>query len=367
MLRLRTGYERVLAHRTTSSFAGAARFDGVVKKVDKKLKMIRVEYTNDEVDVFSYADLHTGSSGLVIEQHMELAVTEGQQVKRGDVLVYNKEFFKPDPYSTQVDWKHGVMANVVLAERNTTLQDANCISARLGKEFTITPVEVVTVTLDNNSMVHEMLRPGQEVKRGDILITFEDGELGEVLNINTTDTETLEMIQSLNRNSKKAPISGHIAKIDALYGCPISEMHPTLAGIVKDIDLRKQAAHKFSKDTDAEYDFPLTGPLPKGEKFKNIDFNENTVVLQFYIKEEIDAGIGDKIVYDSSLKSVISDVMDEPMVTQSGIEVDAVFSGTGINRRTITSPLTVGTVQRTLEKLEFNIIDMWDKKKVTGK
>jgi hypothetical protein len=89
--------------------------------------------------------------------------------------------------------------------------------------------------------------------------------------------------------------------------------------------------------------------------------------LQFYIKEEIDAGIGDKIVYDSSLKSVISDVMDEPMVTQSGIEVDAVFSGTGINRRTITSPLTVGTVQRTLEKLEFNIIDMWDKKKVTGK
>lgn len=367
VLRIRTGYERVLAHRTSDSFSCAARYDGVVEEVNKKLKMIRVKYGNDEIDVFSYADLYTGSSGLVIEQKIELAVEQGQTVKRGDILVYNKQFFKPDPYSTQVDWKHGVMANVMIAEENATLQDSNCISKRLGEQFKIAPIEVVTVSMTNDTVVHDLLSLGAEVKRDDYLITYEDGELGDVLNLSIKDETTLSMIQQMNRSMAKSPVTGTIVKIDAYYGCPIAEMHPSLAAVVKGIESLKMAKHRFSKDTDAEYDNPVCGPLPKGEKYKNVDFTDRTVVLQFYIKEELSAGVGDKLVYDSSLKSVISEVIDKPMVTEGGVEVDAVFSGSGINRRTITSPLIVGTVQRVLEKTEQNIIDWWDRAKIVLK
>lgn len=363
VMRLRTGYERVVAHRSSSSFTGIAKHNGVVEKVDKKLHMVRVKYENDEIDVFSYEDRYTGSSGLVMEQKMRITVEEGAKVKQGDVLIYNPQFFKKDPYSTQVDWKHGVMLNVCIAEFNTTLQDASCISRRAGDRFGITPAEPVVIILDSNSMVHDIVQVGQHVERGAPLITVEDGDLGEVLKVNTMSEDTLEMIQELQRNKEIAPISGTIAKIDAYYGCPTTDMHPTLGDVVKSIEKHKLAKHKFSKGTDAEYDYPLVGPLPKNEKYKNVDFNEHTVVLEIFITETIGTGIGDKLVYDSSLKSVISDVIDEPMITPSGVEVDAVFSGSGINRRTITSPLITGTIQRVLEKVEHDIIDWWE----TGK
>lgn len=366
VLRLRTGYERVLPHRSSSSFTGIAKSSGKVEKVDKKLKLIKVVYEDGSTDVFSYDNKFTGSSGLVIEQKMTVTVEEGQEVKQGDILVYNSEFFKPDPYSTQVDWKHGVMLNVVIAERNTTLEDASCISRRAGEKFSITPTEPTMVVLDSNSMVHDIVLEGKMVDRGDPLITFEDGDLGEVLRVNNMDDDTLEMIQELNRNIKKAPIAGKISKIDAYYGCPTTDMHPTLGELVKSIERKKLAMHKFSKGTDAEYDYPLVGPLPKNERFKNVDFNDRTVVLIFYITEEVGTGIGDKLVYDSSLKSVVSDVIDEPMITPSGVEVDAVFSGSGINRRIITSPLIVGTVQRVLEKVELDIVDWWESNKETS-
>lgn len=363
VMRLRTGYERIVAHRASSSFTGVAKHNGVVEKLDKKLSMLRVKYENGDTDVFSYEDRYTGSSGLVMEQKMRVTVEEGQSVKQGDVLVYNPQFFKKDPYSTQVDWKHGVMLNVCIAEFNTTLQDASCISRRAGDRFGITPAEPVVIVIDSNSMVHDIVQVGQHVKRGDPLITVEDGDLGEVLKVNTMSEDTLEMIQELQRNKEVAPISGIVAKIDAYYGCPTTDMHPTLGDVIRSIEKHKLAKHKFSKGTDAEYDYPLVGPLPKNEKYKNVDFNEHTVVLEVYITETIGTGIGDKLVYDSSLKSVISDVIDEPMTTLSGVEVDAIFSGSGINRRTITSPLITGTIQRVLEKVEHDIIDWWD----TGK
>ena len=327
--------------------------------------MIKVVYDNGETDVFSYADLYTGSSGLVIEQQIQLAVKEGQKVKRGDILVYNKSFFKADPYSTQVDWKHGVMANVVIAERNTTLEDANGISIRLGEKFGIAPIEVVKVTLDNDSIVHDILPIGKEVIKGDVLITHEAGNLGETLTLQSDDPDTLAMIQQMNRNSVKAPISGTIVKIDAYYGCPIQEMHPTLAKIVRSIANYKNARYNYSAGTDAEYDNPVSSPLPKGETYKGTDFTEHTVVLQFFIRHTVHAGVGDKLVYDSSLKSVISSTFPEPMLTQSGVEVDAVFSGTGIMHRIITSPLIVGSLQRVLEKTEKNMIEWWRTKRVT--
>lgn len=360
--RVRTGYERVLPHRSSDIFAAAAKEDGIVTHVDNKLKMIKVKYVNGDIDVFSYADKYTGSSGLIIEQQIVLRVKQGQEFKKGDILLYNKYFFKQDMYSTQVDWKHGINANVVLAERNDTLQDASGISRRLGDKFKIAPIEVVNVVIDNDTVVHDILNIGTYVEKNDVLITYEAGDAGEI-SFNTKDSDTLALIQNMNKLKSRAPVSGTIVKIDAYYGGPIAEMHPTLASIVKSISNYKNARNKFSKNTDAEYDNPASVPLPKGEKYKLVDFTTSTVLLQFYIRHEVNAGVGDKLVYDSSLKSVVSEVFENPLKTESGVEIDAVFGANGINRRTITSPLIVGTLQRVLEKLEKDVIDEWENNK----
>ena len=360
--RVRTGYERVLPHRASDIFAVAAKADGTIIHVDEKLKMIKIQYENGDIDVFSYADAYTGSSGLIIEQAIVLKVEQGQKVKKGDILLYNKYFFKPDVYSTQVDWKHGINANVILMEKNSTLQDASGISERLGNKFNIAPIEVVNAIIDINTVIHDIVNVGDTVEKSDILMTYESGDIGTTT-VAVDDPNVLSMIQDINKLKTRAPISGTIVKIDAYYGSPISEMHPTLSNIVKKIVNYKNARNRYAKNTDAEYDNPASVPLPKGEKYKMVDFTPDTVLLQFYIKHVVNAGIGDKLVYDTTLKSVVAEVFPEPLKSESGVEVDAVFSASGINRRIITSPLIVGTLQRVLEKLEMDVIEEWENNK----
>ena len=64
---------------------------------------------------------------------------------------------------------------------------------------------------------------------------------------------------------------------------------------------------------------------------------------------------GDKIEFDSSLKSVCTGV-EEPWVVEDGsMQCDAWFSAIGINNRIIISPIITGIGNRCVEEIEKNI------------
>ena len=71
---------------------------------------------------------------------------------------------------------------------------------------------------------------------------------------------------------------------------------------------------------------------------------------------------GDKIEFDSSLKSVCSGTDPEGWVTEdNSVKCDALFSTVGICKRLINSPLLTGIANRCLEKVESDILDMYFK------
>ena len=55
------------------------------------------------------------------------------------------------------------------------------------------------------------------------------------------------------------------------------------------------------------------------------------------------AGIADKVVFANQMKSIISEVADYEIVSESGIEVDAFFGAYSIFKRIVNSPFSMGT------------------------
>lgn len=358
--RIRTGYERVIAHRVSNLYAYTAAQDGKVVEVNQESQMCKIQYKDGSIHTFQFGELYGECADMVTTQKLTLTIKVGDKFNKGDVLCYNPQFFELDPASRQVDWKHGVSAMVALMDCAGTFEDSNIITKKFGEKLEIEPVQIRSISFSANTFVHAIKKIGDQVDINDYLIVFEDATVTDMSSV-TTDDVALDYLAKLNRVTPKAKFTGEIVKIEVFYSCPVNEMHPTLSKIVKDIIRLNNAKNKFSQGTSSSAQYPSSQPLPEGTKFKKVKFEKDTVVIRFFIKESITAGVGDKIVFDSSLKSVVGVVVEEGPTTESGLEVDAVFSGSSISNRIVNSPILVGVGERVLEKLEESIVDLYFK------
>jgi len=358
--RVCTGYEKIIAHRASSGYAVAAEDNGKVISIDETLGILKVEYPKkNKIEAVKFGEYQGSAGGIFINQNVVPNVKEGDTVKRGDILVYNEGFFKPEVLSKQVNWKHGVHANVAILESDDTLEDGSTISKRLGKRLSMKPTHLRTIKLTKNTVVHDMIKIGDVVEYPDPLCVIEDQDISDLSIMNTEDPEALDLIASLNKKTPKAKHAGYIVDINVLHACPVSDMTPSLAKLVRQINNVKTKKHNTVKGTEAESLYPLPTLVPKGTKVKDIEFDSDTVAFFIYISEDIDAGIGDKVVFDSSLKSVIGNVLENPIMSSSGLEVDALFGASSISNRIILSPLRIGILNRVIAKLEEEVVSMY--------
>ena len=75
----------------------------------------------------------------------------------------------------------------------------------------------------------------------------------------------------------------------------------------------------------------------------------DTLCIVFHITDPVSAGIADKVVFANQMKSIISEVADYDMVTESGIKVEALFGAYSIFKRIVNSPFTIGTTTTLME------------------
>ena len=356
---MRTGYESMIAHRSNSIYAYSAKQDGKVIEINEQAKMCKIQYKDGSIHTFTFGEEYGTCADLITTQKQQITVQTGDKFKQGEILCYNPQFFEKDPYQRQVYWKHGVPATVALIEIAGDYEDSSTISKSFGEKLAIEPVQVRMFTLDKNTFVHMYKKIGEHVDITDELMIFEDAGTTDLSGIAKND-EALAYLSRLNRATPKAKFAGKIVGIEMYLGCPISEIHETLRPIYNEANRVKRARHRFTEDSlDAIYN-PEVKQIPKGTKYKGVDFDENTVVIRYLIKEELVASVGDKIVVDSSLKSVISDVLSEPVKTESGLPVDILFAISGLSNRIVCSPVIVGIGERILSELEKQVIEMYE-------
>lgn len=356
--RVRTGYERIVAHRSGRMFAGIAEQDGKITNIDEKSNLIEMTYEDGTVDVFRYGEQYTEFQGFHVSQDIKPVVELGQKLKKGEVVTYNTGYFTRDETTGQLDLTIGVLANVALLEYDTTLEDSTEISQRLSEKLTIRPTNTRIVTLSKKSIIHKAVSVGDEVLNTDSLMIFEEEPI-EGTTVFNTDDETLALLSDLNKNTPTAKFNGKIVNIEAYYGCPISEMHPTLGSIVKSATDKKNRQNKIASKTERAEDFPPSGIMPSGSKYKGVTFDEDTVCLIFYIQEEIPHDKGDKLVFMNQLKCTCAGVFPKEITSESGVPIDAFFSCDAIGRRVVLSPILYGILARIMEHTESTAVDMY--------
>ena len=322
--------------------------------------MVRVVYEDESVDVFVYGEeQNVISDGICISQKIKCKVNTGDKVKKGDIICYNEEFFEDDPYSTQVSWKHGVNATIALIENDSTLEDSNLVTRDLSRKLSMQPTEMSKpINMTKDTIVHYIAKVGDQVKHADRLMQFEDAGYEGLGGI--TSDYLSGVLSKLDQHIPKVKHSGEIVKIEVFYSCSTSEMHPSLAKVVKEIDKFKLTRHRFAQGTDNSLEHLPPSPLPEGTKYKNIIMDKDTVVFLFYTKQTVTFESGDKCVFGNQMKSVSAKNFEGDILTESGIKVDGVFSATSLSKRIVLSTQLVGVGNRVLEQAERNILDMWD-------
>ncbi len=352
-MRVRTGYERVLAHRCGKNFAGVAKANGKVTAIDEKARLVEVTYVDGTKEVYPYGSELMEFDSMELDSRIACNVKLGQKVAKGDIITYNSDYFKKDAISGQVDMSLGTLANVIFMEMDTTLEDSFEMSSRLSEKLTMHPVNTKTVSLSGKSLIHKCLPIGSVVSPTDDLMIFEeDPTATEGMN---TDDEALAMLSELNRRTPSAGHAGKIIRIDAYYSCDPSEMHPTVHALVKQCVEEKNRRAKLAKGSKEEDDYPASSMIKEGAKYKGVTFDKDTVMFIFHIQEDIKHNVGDKLVVCNQLKATCGGIFPKPVYTESGVEVDMLFSMMSTNKRIVLSPFKFGITSQILTKIEDDI------------
>lgn len=352
-VRVRTGYERLLAHHCTKNFAGVAKNTGKVTTIDEKARLVEITYSDGTKEVFPYGSELLEFDSMEVESKICCNVKLGQKVSKGDIITYNTDFFKMDKFSGQVDNSIGALANVIFMEMDTTLEDSFEMSQRLSQKLTMNPVNTKVVSLSGKSLIHKCLDIGTEVSPTDDLMIFEeDPTATEGM---STNDEALEMLAELNRRTPTAGHAGKIIRIDAYYSCDPAEMHPTVHELVKKCIDEKNRRYRLAKSSTEPDEYPASSTIKEGSKYKGVTFDKDTVMFIFHIQERIPHSVGDKLVVCNQLKATCGGIFPKPVYSESGIEVDMLFSMMSTNKRIVLSPLKFGITSRILMKIEDDI------------
>lgn len=329
----RTGYERVLAHRTDELFAKTARTDG--KVTNKSENVITVTYSDGEVVSYEIGRRfgRWGGYNLPHDIHTDLKV--GDAVKLGTPIVYNKQFFERDYLDkNQVIYKTGVLARTVLWEGVDTLEDSSALSPKLADKLVSELTEVRNIKVPFDLEVKNLIKPGTKVEPESILCRLHTVTQG---NRDIFDEDALSVLDLLSSNSPKAKMTGVVDKIEVLYSGELENMSESLLAITEQSDSQ---IRKFNKQLGKR---ATDGYVEAGYRVGGDPIENNTAIIRVYITGEQGMGVGDKAVFGHNLKTVICRIMNGPYTTEDGVEVDAIFGYTSIANRIVLSSELIGT------------------------
>lgn len=336
---VRTGYEQIVPHRTSSRHAVTAKMEGVVTSVSET--GIVVEYKDKEVKGYELGRRFGAASGLTIPHMLVTDLSVGQKFKEGDVICYNKDFFERDMLNpAQVVLKSGIIAKVALMESSATFEDSSAITPKLANLLSTKITKIKNIVLTFDQTVHRLVKTGSNVKADDILCIIEDAVTA---NSSVFDEESLNTLRLLGAQTPTAKVKGTVERIEFYYHGDKEDMTESLRNIAiecdRDLARRNRAVGKKV----------FTGSVDDSFRVDGTPLTLDTAVIRIYITHDAPQGNGDKLVFANQMKSVVGEILPGKITTESGVEVDAIFGMTSIFNRIVNSPFLIGTTNVLLD------------------
>ena len=280
---LRTGYERVLSHRTDDIFAHTAKQPGRVVSVNDEA--VEIENEDGSTERLEIGRRYGVSAGTTYPYNVVADVKEGQTIKKGDIVTHNSNFFEPDPLDPkQVVWKAGVLTRTVLAESSDTLEDSSAISSRIAEKLTTDSTEVRDIRVNFEQSIHNLVSAGDKVSAESILCNIENPVTSDNKLFDEEALETLKLLSSQNPKAKK---SGFVERVEVFYNGDKDDMSESLRKVS---DRSDKKMRQRSKDKDFKgYNGQVDSSFKAGQQSLGPGF----AVIRLYITGPHPAGSGD--------------------------------------------------------------------------
>lgn len=336
---MRTGYERVLAHRTDALFAKTAEWDGVVTQVTDKT--VSVKYANDDVVTYEIGTRFGNWAGHVIPHTLVTGLKTGSKVKKGDVLLYNTKYFTPDTLDpSQVIVKTGVLGRVALLEATDTLEDSCALSVPFANKLTTMSTHVRSIKVTFDQEVRNLLKVGEDVTPESILCTIHNASTG---NTDLFDDAAITTLGIISASTPTAKHAGVIERIEVLYTGELEDMSATIRSLAErsDSDIRRLNKELGRRAVDGRVDV--------GFRVDGHPLELDAAVIRVYVTGPTGMGVGDKCVFGSQMKSIVGRVMTGVNETEDGVAIDAIFGYQAIVNRIVLSAELIGTTSSLLD------------------
>ena len=353
-----SGADQALAHLTSDTYAHKAKGSGKVAELVEDEYMI-VEYKDGSKE---YIDLSTkvfknSDGGFFITLQNKTDYKQGNTFKEGDIIAYDKDSFtdKFGP-SDNLTYTGATLTKIAVMNTDEGYEDSCIISEWMSEALASDVVIKVPVTLEKSTNVYEMVKKGDPIVEGDSLIifqnAFDDADANNILK-NITDDEGID-VTDIGRIPIRSKVTGKVQDIDIYRTVEVDELSDSLKKIVKsyESDINKTKAMMKKNNIELPPDMKPTYALPATGKLKNA---RDSVLIEFYLAYHDKLSIGDKLTFYSALKGVVKDKYpagSEPYTdSRPNEKIHSFLSISSINGRMVTSPLTIGTLNRLMIEL----------------
>lgn len=347
---VRTGYESVVAKRTSKMFAKAAEEDGKVTSVSDK--GIVVTYLSGKHEGIELGRVYGKAEGTVYPHDIVTPYKVGDRFKKGDVLAYNTKFFEPDFIDPKtIILKVNGTARVAFQEINQTHEDSSAISAEMGERFSTEVTKIKSYIVNFTQNLLEVKKAGEAVDPKSVLMIIEDEITAS--NHHLFSDDALSTLKKLSNIAPRSSVVGKVEKIEVFYHGDKRDMSATLKRLADKSDNDMAAASKASNRP------VVSGRVTDEYRVNGTPLELDKAEIRFYLTVKAGSGVGDKLVFGHQGKSTVSEVMRGPVHTEDGKVVDAIFSYRSLAARDVLSAQIVGTTTALLDHASRRAADIY--------
>ena len=347
---VRTGYEEVIPSRVGKLFAYIATDKG--KIISKNEHGVIVEYVSGEKQGVSLGRNYGHAEGTTYPHDIVSPVSINDEIEKGDVIAYNDGFFEPDILNPKrIIMKNSLYAKTLLLESTQTHEDSSAISIKLSEKFRAKTTKVKSIVVDFKQGVNNIVPEGSNLHPDDVLLIIEDQVMGD------TSLFSAEVLKTLKRISAKAPkakVKGVLDKIEVFYRGYLDDMSPSLKALAIKSDKRLEAKCLATGKK------VVTGKVSDEYRVSGTQLGIDQAEIKIYITRSTKASTGDKLVFSNQMKSVVGQVIENPITTESGEEIEAIFGEISGEKRIVLSLKIIGTTASLLEVIQKNMIKIYE-------
>lgn len=351
------GADEALPYLTSNVFSYKAKDNGVIKEITEDYMI--VEYANGENDYINLADTieKNSSSGSYITIKLDTDLKVGKKFKSGDILAYDKLSFNSSVGPTDnLAFTGTVLCKIALMQTDEGYEDSAIVSDSLCEKLTTEIVFKKEVYVPADTNVYNIVKPGTHIQEGENLMImqtpYDEEEANRLLKLLADDDE---VISDLGRIPIKSKITGEVQDIKIYRTVELDQLSDSLKKICiandKKINEKKKVMKKYG--VNKEYSLDPTYKLDPTGKLKGCP---EGVLIEFYLKEHVKFGIGDKIVYYSANKGVTKTKFPNGKEPHSEFrpeeEVSSLVSVGSQQARMVTSIVKVGGIYKALIELD---------------